>query len=218
MGVVLKLDADPGGEHRVQVKVPSAGVDGVWARLLQFSASEGFGAVFAPEIGDEVLLGWFDKDPACPVVLGSLYSRRRPPPTPLSAGNEIKALVTRSKARLEFNDEDRVITLRTPGNNKLVFSDKDKSIVITDQNGNKVELGTGGIQLDSSTDIKISAKGRISIDAIGALNLSSAADVHVNGLNVCCTAQVGMVARGAASAELSAAGQTTVKGAIVMIN
>jgi hypothetical protein len=33
-----------------------------------------------------------------------------------------------------------------------------------------------------------------------------------------CEAQVGFVAKGAASAELSAAGQTVVKGALVMIN
>lgn len=218
VGVVLKLDADPNGEHRVQVEVPTAGVDSVWARLLQFTASKDFGAFFAPEIGDEVLLGWFNNDPGYPVVLGSLYSSKHPPPTPLSVKNEIKTLVTRCKAKLEFNDEDKVITLLTPGNNKMVFSDKDKSIVITDQNGNKVELGTGGITLDSPKDIKISAKGTITIDAVGAVSVSSKADVKVDGLNVNCTAQVGMVAKGSATAELSASGQTIVKGALVMIN
>lgn len=210
VGVVIKLDADPNGEHRVQVKVPSAGVESVWARLLQPYASSGFGAFFAPEIDDEVLLGWFNNDPGYPVVLGSLYSSRHPPPTPLSATNRIKTLVTRCEAKLEFNDEDKVITLLTPGNNKMVFSDKDQSIVITDQIGNKVELGTGGITLDSPKDIKISARGTITIDAVG--------DVKVDGLNVNCTARIGMVARGSATAELSAAGQTTVKGAMVMIN
>lgn len=218
VGVVLKLDDDPGGEHRVQVKVPSAGVDAVWARLLHVTASNAFGAFFAPEIGDEVLLGWFNNDPGYPVVLGSLYSSKHPPPTPLSAKNEIKTLVTRCKAKLEFNDEDKVITLPTPANNKMVFSDKDKTIMITDQNGNKVELGTDGIKLDSPKDVKISAKGTISLEAVGAVSVNSKADVNVDGLNVNCSAQVGMVAKGSATAELSASGQTTVKGAMVMIN
>lgn len=218
MGVVLKLDEDPGGEYRVQVKVPSAGVDSVWARLLQVSASNAFGALFAPEIGDEVLLGWFDNDPGYPVVLGSLYSSKHPPPTPLTARNEIKTLVTRCGAKLEFNDEDRVITLLTPGNNKMVFSDQDKAILIADQNGNQVELGIGGIKLDSPKDITISAKGAITIGATGGVRVSSKADVDLNGLNVNCMAQVGMVAKGLATAELSASGQTIVKGAIVMIN
>jgi hypothetical protein len=38
------------------------------------------------------------------------------------------------------------------------------------------------------------------------------------GLNVSASAQAGFKAQGTASAELSAAGQTSVKGALVMIN
>jgi uncharacterized protein (DUF2345 family) len=99
-----------------------------------------------------------------------------------------------------------------------VFSDTDKSILIQDQNSNKIELGTGGITLDSPKDIKITAKGGITIDAVGAVSISSKADVKAAGLNINCEAQVGFVGKGTANAELSAAGQTVVKGAMVMIN
>lgn len=218
VGVVLKLDADPAGEHRVQVKLPAAGVDSVWARLMQFSASNAFGACFVPEVGDEVLLGFLSNDPACPVVLGSLYSSKRPPAQALTAENNVKSIVTRCKARLEFNDEDKVITVSTPGKNTVVLSDKDKSIVLTDENGNKVRLGQSGITMESPKDIKIDAKGAITVSSVGALTLSAKADVKVEGLNVSCEAQVGLTAKGSATAELSAAGQTTVKGAMVMIN
>ena len=218
LGVVLKLDGDPDGEHRIQVQVPTAGIDRIWARLLQFQASSGFGAFFAPEVGDEVLLGWFDHDPGLPVVLGSLYSHQHPPPQTLMADNPIKAIVTRCKATLAFNDEDRVITLKTPDGNQVVISDKDGSIVITDQNDNRFKLGRDGICMDSPKDILISAKGAIHIDAVGALTLTSMADARLQAMNVNCEAQIGLVAKGAASAELSASGQTTVKGAVVMIN
>lgn len=217
-GVVVKLDEDPAGEHRIQVSVPTAAIDHVWARLLQFHASNAFGAFFLPEVGDEVVLAWFDDDPAHPVVLGSLYSSKHAPPYTLTADNDTKAVVTRCKARIEFNDKDKVITVSTPGNNVVVISDKDKSITLTDQNNNKVELGTGGISLDSPKDIKLTAKGAITVDATGALTLQSKADVAVKGLNVNATAQVGLAAKGSATAELSASGQTTVKGAMVMIN
>ena len=218
VGLVVKLDGDPDQEHRVQVSVPTAGVDHVWARLMQFHASNTFGAFFLPEIGDEVVLGWFDDDPAHPVVLGSLYSAKNVPPQPLEAANNIKTIVTRCQASLSFDDENKVITVKTPAGNVVVLSDKDKSITLTDQNGNKVELGSGGVTVDSPKDIKLSAKGSISIDAVGALSLSSKADVKLAGLNVNATAQVGLVAKGSATAELSASGQTTVKGAMVMIN
>ncbi|MEX8518889.1 MAG: type VI secretion system tip protein VgrG [Leptothrix sp. (in: b-proteobacteria)] len=218
-GVVMKLDSDPAGEHRVQVKVPSAGLDsGIWARLLQFHASNGFGAFFLPEIGDEVLLGWFNNDPDFPVVLGSLYSSQRTPPYALAAANNTKAIVTRSKCKLEIDDEKKIVTLLTPGNNKVVISDEGKSIELLDQNGNKVRLTPEGITLDSPKNVVIKAGGTMELSSIGAMTLKSTQDVKVSGLNVGCEALVGFTGKGSATAELSAAGLTTVKGAMVMIN
>ena len=79
IGVVKKLDADPESQHRVQVSIPemSAATDGFWARLANFYSSNSFGAFFIPEIGDEVVLGFFNDDPSHPVILGSLYSSIR---------------------------------------------------------------------------------------------------------------------------------------------
>ena len=106
----------------------------------------------------------------------------------------------------------------TPGNNQIVISDEDKSIVLKDQNNNMIELGPNGIVLDSPKDIKITAKGKITIDAMGEVGITSKADVKLDGLNITNTAKVGFTAKGNATAEISASGQTTVKGAMVMIN
>lgn len=220
VGVVMKLDADPKAEHRIQVKVPvlEAQTEGVWARLAQYYASNTFGAFYLPEVGDEVVLGYFNNDPSHPVILGSLYSSKNAPPYTLEAANNTKALVTRSKVKIEINDEDKIVTITTPANNKVVLSDKDKSIVLQDETNNKVTLDTGGITLDSPKDIKLTAKGSMTLDAVGAINITSKADAKVSALNVTCDAQVGFTGKGAAKAELSASGQTTVRGAMVMIN
>lgn len=220
IGVVKKLDEDPNGQHMIQVSVPvmQAQTEGVWARLAGFYASSGIGAFFIPEIGDEVVLGYFNNDPSHPVVLGSLYSGKRKPPYDLMAENNVKALVTRSELKVEFDEEKKIITLITPANNQIVISDDGESILLQDQNDNKVELASGGITLDSPKDIKISAQGEISIDAVGQIGVSSSADVKVSGLNVNHEAEIGFVGKGSATAELSAAGETTVKGAVVMIN
>lgn len=220
VGVVTKLDGDPEGENKIQVKVPvlQAETEGVWARLAQFYASDGIGAFFVPEIGDEVILGYFNNDPSHPVILGSLYSSKRKPPYALAAENNTKAIVTRSKMKMEFEEKDKVITISTPGNNKIVISDKDKSILIQDQNSNKVELKPDGIVLDSPKDITITAKGKITLDAVQSIGITAKQDVKTAGLNISSEAQVGFTAKGNATAELSASGQTTVKGAMVMIN
>jgi hypothetical protein len=89
---------------------------------------------------------------------------------------------------------------------------------LKDMNGNKLTMNDSGISLESPKDIKISAKGKITLDAIGELGISSKADIMSKGLNINLEAQVGLKAAGNASAELSASGQTTVKGAMVMIN
>ena len=220
IGVVKQLDEDPNNEFRIQVAVPvlQSETEGVWARLASYYASSGFGAFFIPEIGDEVVLGYFNNDPSYPVILGSLYSSSRAPAYTPTADNFVKAIVTSSELRVEFDDENKVVTIITPGGNQVVISDKDESILLQDQNDNKVELGSSGITLDSPKDIKITAKGKVTIDAMGEVGVTSKADVKLEGLNVSITAQVGFTAKGNATAEISASGQTTVKGAMVMIN
>lgn len=220
IAVVLKLDGDPEQQNKIQVKLPTmqATTEGVWARLLQFHASSGFGAFFLPEVGDEVLLGHVNGDPGHPVVLGSLYSSSRTPPYALAAENNTKALVTRCKHKIELDEEKKRITITTPAANQVVLDDEGKRILVKDQNGNSITLSESGIALDSPKDITLTAKGGITLDAVNAISLTSKADVKAAGLNIVCDAQVGFTGKGAASAELSASGQTTVKGAMVMIN
>lgn len=137
---------------------------------------------------------------------------------PLTAENAITAIVTRSRHRIEFNDDEKLITITTPARNQLVFSDQDQAIEIKDQSGNIVRLSEAGIALHSPRDITLAAQGGITLDAAGAVSVRSKADVSVEGLNVACQAQLVISAKGVAAAELSSSGQTTVKGAMVMIN
>jgi len=220
IGVVMKLDGDPEGEQRIQVQVPvmQAETQGVWARLLQFYASNAFGAFFVPEVGDEVILGYLNDDPSSPVILGSLYSSAHTPPYAIEAQNNTKALVTRALHRIVFDEQNKIITVVTPGQNTVVLSDQDKSILVQDQNNNFVKLSPSGIELNSPYDIKLTAQGGITMSAVSNISMTSQANVQASGLNVTCEAQVGFTGKGSATAELSAAGQTTVKGGLVMIN
>ncbi len=220
LGTVVQIHGDPTGEQRIQVTLPVLdGVNGtVWARVLQLHASNGFGALFMPEVGDEVVVDFFNHDPSQPVVLGSLYSSQHKPAHALAAANDIKSLVTRSQHRLEFDETHKVITVTTPAQNKVVLSDQAQSIVLHDQHGNQVALHRSGISLDSAKDLRLSAQGAITINAVGGVSITSSSDVAVSGLNVACTGQVAFSGKGSAAAELSATGQTIIKGAIVMIN
>lgn len=221
VATVKKLSADPLAQARIQVTIPSyadAPLD-IWARYSNFYASNGYGMGFYPEIGDEVVVGFMDNDPRYPVVLGSLYGdKNKAPNEPKDEKNNIKSLTTKSKLKLSFDDEKKVIVIETPGGNKITISDENKSIEITDQNSNKISMTSSGIELDSAKDINIKAKGSITLDATQKVSIEAKQDVAVAGLNIANTAKVGFTAKGNATAEISASGSTTVKGAMVMIN
>lgn len=220
-GTVLKVSDDPDGHTRVQVSVPAITTDGtgLWARLAGFYATSGKGALFMPEVNDEVVLGFMNDDPRYPVILGAMYSSKNKPPYTPESTNKIKAIVTKNDVRIEINDEDKIVTIKTPGSNKLVLSDKDKSVSMEDQNGNKIEMSASGITINSAKDVIIKGGAAIKMEATSGLSAkASGGDVALEGLNVNAKASVAFSAQGSATAEIKSTGSTTVKGAMVMIN
>jgi Rhs element Vgr protein len=220
-GKVKKIDADPDGHFRVQVDGPviDPSGTGIWARLANLYATSGKGSFFFPEIGDEVVLGFLNDDPRFPVILGMLYSSKLKAPYTPDSQNKIKAFVTKNDLKIEFNDTDKVLTIKTPGGNEFVLSDKDKSVTLKDLNGNKMTMDNSGISLSSIKDVSIKANGKVDIQGkLGVSNTASGGDISLDGLNVQAKAKISFSAQGSASAELKAAGNTSVKGAIVMIN
>lgn len=222
IATVKKLSADPAGQFRIQVELASVAETKpqLWARYLNFYATSAAGAGFLPEINDEVIIGFLDNDPRYPVVLGSVYSdKNKPANPPADENNYLKSIITKAKLKISFDDEKKVMKFETPGANSITISDEDKSILIKDQNGNSVKMSSSGIDLDSAKDINLTSKGNISIKATSKVSVeASGGDVEMKGLNIKNTAQVGFTAKGNATAEISASGQTTVKGAMVMIN
>ncbi|MCL4100883.1 MULTISPECIES: type VI secretion system tip protein VgrG [unclassified Fibrobacter] len=218
-GVVIQINDDPDKMNRVKVKIPlmQNQEEGVWARLGGPYASNGVGCLVFPEVGDEVILGFFNADPSSAVILGSLYSANRVPPQALKQPNNIKMLLTREKMSVEFNEEKKSITIKTPGNRMFVLDDDQKKISLDDST-NTVELSDSGVKVKTSKDVTFDVTGKFNVDAKGGINLNSKGDLKGEGMNVNLTAQVGVAVKGNASAEISASGQTTVKGAMVMIN
>jgi Rhs element Vgr protein len=219
VGKVVKLDADPDKENRIQVSLPLMGdKTKVWARMAFADAGKDRGVFFLPEKDDEVILGFMDNDPRFPIILGTMYSSKAASPVKFDAKNEEKGIQTKAKVKIWINDKDKSVTIETPGGNKVVVDDKAKGIELADQNKNSVKLSNSGIVLNTMKDIKITAKGKITIDSATGTNIVSKMDVKVSGLNVVNEGKVGFTGKGNATAEVSAAGQTTVKGAMVMIN
>jgi Rhs element Vgr protein len=204
VGVVTQLQDDPAGEERILVRLPLIGAqeDGIWSRLATLDAGGERGAVFRPEIGDEVVLGFVNDDPNQPVVLGMLHSSSKPAPIPASDDNHQKGLVTRSGMKLVFNDEAPSLSIETPNGNTIVIDDSNGSVAVNDENGNKLTMSSGGITLESAKNITLKASG----------------DLSLEGINVSAKASTAAKIEGSVGAALKSSGTTEVKGSLVQIN
>lgn len=211
IGKVVQLEDDPDGEDRILVRLPiiDNSARGVWARMASLDAGSNRGAFFRPEIEDEVIVGFVNKDPRDPIVLGMLHSSAKPAPIRAQDVNHEKGFVTRSNMRVHFHDETKTITISTPAGNSIVLDEKSTSIVITDQNKNTVKLEPSGITLDSPANITVKAGGKIDITATAALTMSAA--------QMTLSAQSAMEVKGA-TAKLAGSGITEVTGSMVKIN
>lgn len=204
IGLVSKLEEDPDGEYRVQVRIPmiNPAEEGVWARVATLDAGDTRGSFFRPEIGDEVVLGFLNDDPRNAVILGMMHSSAKPAPLEPADDNHEKGYFTRSGMKILFNDEKQTILTETVNGNKLLFSDDEGSILVEDENGNKVLLDSSGITLESAGDILLKASG----------------DVTIEGTNVSSKANANFKAEGSAGAELSTSASAVIKGSMVQIN
>jgi Rhs element Vgr protein len=212
IGIVTKLEDDPDGEDRIQVRLPLISPDdeGIWARVATLDAGENRGSFFRPELNDEVLVGFLNDDPRHPVVLGMFNSSAKPAPHQPKDDNHEKGFVTRSEMKVWFDDDKKIMTLSTPAGNKLELNEDEKAIKLEDQHGNKITMDQDGIKIESTKDIVLKAT----------------ADIKAEGVNIEQKASASLKAEGSASASfkgngsmtVESGGVTTVKGAMVQIN
>lgn len=211
IGVVVQLENDPDGEDRIQVKMPMTDNNdkGTWARMASLDAGNDRGYFFRPEIGDEVIVGFVNDDPRFAVVLGMLHSSSKPAPVQAKDTNHIKGLVTRSKMKTMFDDENKVMRMETPAGNFVELSEKDKAITIQDQHGNMIKMESDGITIKSPKDIKM--------EATGSFSLKAGTDMKIEGLNVTGKASASMELS-SSKAKIAASAMLELTGGMVKIN
>lgn len=221
VGIVKKLDADPGKKNRIQVMIPSlkSTGNGIWAMLGHFHAGKNSGSFFVPELNSEVIVGFINDDPRFPVVLGSLYSKKNTTKEKFTKDNFIKSIVTKAGTRLEFNDKDKTFKVITPKKNTIFISDKAKGVKIEDQNKNVITTSDKGVTITSKKDIKLTATGKLELKGTkGVVVSSSAGDAKIDGRNVNLKAKVKAEVSGNAGTNIKSSAQVNIKGAMVNVN
>jgi phage protein D len=222
---------DPTGAGRVKLTFPWLSQDYVsdWARTVQPGAGKDRGSMFVPEVGDEVLVAFEQDDPQRPYVLGGLHNGID---TPAVEGGGLidassgavnrRSLVSRNGHRIDLHDEngrtEGISAESRDGALKLVLDAVGTSITVH-SDGTVLVEGKRGIVIDAASS-NVEIKGRkITLTATngvdvaggsGAVNVEAGTTLSLKGTSVS--------ANGKTKAELTAGGETVVRGAMVRIN
>jgi len=225
--VVTNTD-DPDDWGRVKVKYAwmTEDAESFWARLAAPGAGPTAGIIAVPEVGDEVIVAFEYGEINFPVILGGLWNGKHTIPAATAGAGTGKKPLVRSWQSINghymamHDDDDQKIEMMSSGGHLFLIDDTNKKIEIKTNGGHTVTLDDNGkkIIIESSGDLEIKSPQNIKLQAGANLEMKATSDVKIEGLNVDVAAKVGATVKGNATAEISASGNTTIKGAMVQIN
>lgn len=223
---VVTNNHDTQNKHPGQVKVKlstyGAGVESQWARVVTLGGGANRGAVFHPEVGDEVLVGFENGDTRRPVVIGGLFSEKNALP---STDNVASGMVNyrRITSRLGHiielydgaSDAEKYVQLKTVGGHYVKVAEDKLELKVANK---PVSITNGPAKIEFTDQGDITIKGvNITIKADQAVNIEGL-DVKVKG-TASTKVEGNMVdVKASASGSVDGGAALTVKGGTVAIN
>ncbi|MGJ7535229.1 MULTISPECIES: type VI secretion system Vgr family protein [unclassified Variovorax] len=145
-----------------------------WIRVSQMWAGKGWGALFLPRIGQEVVVSYVDGDPDRPLVSGSVYNGTNPTPVTLPGMSSQSTIRSRSTKTGDAGNEMRFEDKK--GSEEFyLHAQKDMRVEIendlttTVMAGNELHTVTKGnrtVKVDTGNEIH-SVKGTRALDVTG---------------------------------------------------
>ena len=174
---------DPDELGRVKLTFPwlSEDYESWWARVAQLGAGPMRGAVWLPEVGDEVLVAFEHGDTRRPYVVGQLYNGIDTP----SLGDGLvdggtgaikrRGFVSKLGHRLVFLDDD--------AKSGVALMSADSSLKISlNQTATTIKVAAdGSVEIRGSQQVTIASDGAVSIQAGTTLELKGSSGVTIDG-------------------------------------
>ena len=221
-GKVLQIHNDPDNQYRIKVEIPILNDlgNGVWAKLTQPYAGEtNGGTFFIPEVGTQVVISFVGNDSRYPIILGCLYTDSRRPYKSIEEENDFKCFVTKNDLKIQFNDGEKEIMIKTPAGNEIILNEQKSEIVINDANGNQIKTSENGIDLSSNGKLNIKAISGLSITCGGGIELDSKlSDVSLKGGNITNKASSKFSIDAVSALDIASSGIAELKGSLIKIN
>ncbi|NJC24668.1 phage baseplate assembly protein V [Neolewinella antarctica] len=205
LGKVVALAGDPRGEDRIRVQFPAIDGEGEgrWSRLSTLSGGAGFGTIFRPSIGQQVIVGFLDDDPRYPVVLGSFHGSLQPAHHPATDANHLTSIRTEAGHEILIDDEQHLLQITGPKGERISLEGERGAINLRDRHGNEIRMDASGIKIASVGTLTLEARKDATITANGNIDLA---------------ASLKLTAKGEVGADYGSSGICTVKGALIQLN
>jgi uncharacterized protein involved in type VI secretion and phage assembly len=213
-GVVMAIvtdNSDPNNTARVKLRFPwlDDSYESDWARLAQLGAGPNSGAVWIPEVNDEVLVAFEHGDIRRPYVVGNLYNGVDKP-------NEGSGLFDHGKVK-------RRGFISRKGHKFIFFDDPNKAGIAFISSDGKLKISLN----ETNSEIHISSQGKVHVESQQDMTLESKANLNLkaqqgikleagNSLDLKGTA--GATLDGGPQLEVKASGQLKITGAMVDVN
>lgn len=170
---------DPAGLGRIRVRFmwQQTGMS-PWLRLVSASGGGDKGFYMVPEIGEEVIVEFEDGNPEMPYIMGSVYNGKAKSSFG-SAGNDMKAIKTRSGNTILLNDSNGSMSLTDPSGGCIKLNG-DGTLEICAPN--EIILNTKKVTVDATENITMS-KDKIIVDVTANTISKKAEEIKMEGTN-----------------------------------
>lgn len=173
---VVTDNSDPQGLGRVRVKFHwmNGAEKSPWIRVAVPHAGGGKGMFFMPEKGEEAIVGFEGDSPVKPFVIGTVYHAQANN-TYSNAGNDVKAIQTRSGTQIIMNDAEGSVYVQDPSGNTW-FMDGQGNISVNAPKNFTINAGEN-INISAGKDYAVTAGSNISHAANENINAAAGADI-----------------------------------------
>lgn len=213
-GVVIGLvtdNNDPNNGARVKLKFPwlDDNYESDWARITQLGAGPNSGALFVPEVNDEVLVAFEFGDIRRPYVVGSLYNGQDTPNlgSGLFDNGKVKrrGFVSRQGHQFLFFDD--------PGKSGVAFISSDGNLKISlNETNSEIHISSQGkVHIECQQDMTLESQGNLKLSAQQGISLEAQTNLDLKG-------NAGATLDGGPQLQVKASGQLAVTGSMVDVN
>ncbi len=171
-----------------------------WIRVATTVAGQGWGTVFTPRVGMEVVVSFIDGDPDNPLVIGSVYNGDHLPPylPKNDTKSTLKSKTFKGAGNNEFWIEDK------KGKEEIYWhAQKDLNIAVEANSSLKITKGNHLIEIKEGNMTVTCKKGNATFTVTGNMSITCTQNFSVKAKTITLTSD--------SSAELTTKGPTTVK-------